>query len=185
RRRAAREGDHLDHAGPALRARTCLALRTGEHLRPQAGQGLPVRVHAARLDAARPRPARFRAATLPAPAGLWNELRDGQVPARRPDARAGPAAWQGLHDEALFRRDKSGRHDPGVHDSLAAHRSRGRKPRARDRRNQVRRRVMKNLFACLALALAIPAFADTTLDYNVLYTGTKAGAQKVVIGNDG
>ncbi len=44
---------------------------------------------------------------------------------------------------------------------------------------------MKNLFACLALALAIPAFADTTLDYNVLYTGTKAGAQKVVIGNDG
>jgi hypothetical protein len=44
---------------------------------------------------------------------------------------------------------------------------------------------MRILFAWLALAFAIPAIADTTLDYNVLYTGTKAGSQKVVTGNDG
>ena len=82
RRRAAREGDHLDHAGAALRTRPRLALCAGEHLRPQAGQGLPVRVHAARLDAPGPRPARLRTAAVPAPAGLRHELCDRQVPAR-------------------------------------------------------------------------------------------------------
>jgi Amidohydrolase family len=50
---------------------------------------------------------------------------------------------------------------------------------------------MRNLFACLALAFALPAFADTrpdiapTVDYNVLYTGTKSGALKTVTGQDG
>ena len=44
---------------------------------------------------------------------------------------------------------------------------------------------MRTLLACLALALACPALADTTVDYSVLYLGTKAGAQKIVTGNDG
>ena len=44
---------------------------------------------------------------------------------------------------------------------------------------------MKKLVACLALAVAFAAHADTTLDYNVLHAGKKSGAQKTVIGNDG
>ena len=44
---------------------------------------------------------------------------------------------------------------------------------------------MKKLFACLALAVAFGAHADTTLDYNVLHAGKKSGAQKTVVGNDG
>jgi hypothetical protein len=44
---------------------------------------------------------------------------------------------------------------------------------------------MRNFLACLALALAVPALADTTVDYNVLYSGTKAGAMKAVTGRDG
>jgi hypothetical protein len=44
---------------------------------------------------------------------------------------------------------------------------------------------MKKLLACLALAVACAAQADTTLDYNVLHAGKKSGAQKTVIGDDG
>ncbi len=44
---------------------------------------------------------------------------------------------------------------------------------------------MKTLFGCLALAVTFAAQADTTLDYNVLHAGTKSGAQKTVIGDDG
>ena len=44
---------------------------------------------------------------------------------------------------------------------------------------------MKKLIACLSLAVSCAALADTTLDYNVLYTGTKSGAQKTIVGNDG
>ena len=48
----------------------------------QAGQSLPGRVDPARLDASRPRPARLRAAALPAPARLRHQLRHRQVPDR-------------------------------------------------------------------------------------------------------
>ena len=44
---------------------------------------------------------------------------------------------------------------------------------------------MKKLLACLALAVACAAQADTTLDYNVLHAGKKSGAQKTVIKDDG
>jgi hypothetical protein len=44
---------------------------------------------------------------------------------------------------------------------------------------------MKKLLACLALAVASAAQADTTLDYNVLHAGKKSGAQKTVIRDDG
>jgi hypothetical protein len=44
---------------------------------------------------------------------------------------------------------------------------------------------MKKLIACLALAVAFAAAADTTFDYTVLHAGTKSGAQKTDIGNDG
>jgi hypothetical protein len=44
---------------------------------------------------------------------------------------------------------------------------------------------MKKLIACLALAVAAAASADTTLDYTVLHAGTKSGAQKTVVGDDG
>ena len=44
---------------------------------------------------------------------------------------------------------------------------------------------MKKLIACLALAVACAAQADTTLDYNVLHAGKKSGAQKTVIQDDG
>ena len=44
---------------------------------------------------------------------------------------------------------------------------------------------MKKLLACLALAIACAAQADTTLDYNVLHAGKKSGAQKTVIRDDG
>jgi len=44
---------------------------------------------------------------------------------------------------------------------------------------------MKSLLACLALAAAAPALADSTPDYDVLYTGTKSGALKTVTGQDG
>jgi Amidohydrolase family len=44
---------------------------------------------------------------------------------------------------------------------------------------------MKSLLACIALGFAFPALADTTHDYNVLYTGAKAGALKAVTGKDG
>lgn len=44
---------------------------------------------------------------------------------------------------------------------------------------------MKSLFACVALAVAAPALADSTHDYNVLYAGTKSGALKTVAGKDG
>ena len=62
----------------------------GQRVRPGAGQGLPGRMDAARLDAPRPRPPRLRAAALPAPAGLRHELHHRQGPARGPDARAQP-----------------------------------------------------------------------------------------------
>jgi hypothetical protein len=45
--------------------------------------------------------------------------------------------------------------------------------------------MTKALLAGLALAFALPALADTTHDYDVLYTGTKAGALKAVAGKDG
>ena len=44
---------------------------------------------------------------------------------------------------------------------------------------------MKKLIACLALAVSSAALADTTLDYNVLYTGKQSGTQKTVIVGDG
>jgi hypothetical protein len=44
---------------------------------------------------------------------------------------------------------------------------------------------MKRLLACLALAVACAAQADTTLDYNVLHAGKKSGAQKTVIRDGG
>jgi hypothetical protein len=44
---------------------------------------------------------------------------------------------------------------------------------------------MKRLLACLALAVACAAQADTTLDYNVLHAGKKSGAQKTVIKDGG
>jgi hypothetical protein len=44
---------------------------------------------------------------------------------------------------------------------------------------------MKILAACLALAVAFAAQADSTLDYSVLYAGKKSGAQKVVLRDDG
>jgi hypothetical protein len=44
---------------------------------------------------------------------------------------------------------------------------------------------MKKLLACLALAVACAAQADTTLDYSVLHAGKKSGAQKTVIKDDG
>jgi hypothetical protein len=44
---------------------------------------------------------------------------------------------------------------------------------------------MKTVIACLALAVAPAAQADTTLDYDVLYEGKKSGAQKIVIRDDG
>ena len=44
---------------------------------------------------------------------------------------------------------------------------------------------MKSLFACVALAVAAPALADSTLDYDVLYAGTKSGALRTVVGEDG
>lgn len=49
----------------------------------------------------------------------------------------------------------------------------------------MRPRALKALLAGLALAFALPALADATLDYDVLYTGTKAGALKAVTGRDG
>ena len=122
RRPAARPRDRLDHAGAARGARARLALRAGQPVRPAAGQGIPGQVDAARLDAPGPRPARLRAAALPAPARLRHQLRDRQAPARRPDARARGPARQGLHARAVLRRGERRRHDPGVHDPLAAHR---------------------------------------------------------------
>jgi len=44
---------------------------------------------------------------------------------------------------------------------------------------------MKRLLCFLALCFTFAAQADTTVDYHVLYAGTKAGAQKTVIGDDG
>lgn len=44
---------------------------------------------------------------------------------------------------------------------------------------------MKSLLACITLGFAVPAFADTTLDYDVLYSGAKSGALTVVTGRDG
>jgi hypothetical protein len=44
---------------------------------------------------------------------------------------------------------------------------------------------MKQLIACLALACAAAAHADTTIDYAVLHSGTKSGALKAVVGDDG
>jgi hypothetical protein len=44
---------------------------------------------------------------------------------------------------------------------------------------------MRRLLACLALAYACAAQADTTLDYSVLHAGQKSGAQKVVAGDGG
>jgi hypothetical protein len=80
--------DRLDHARAARRARPGLAAicRTNE-MGHRAGQGVPGRVDAARLDAPRPRPPRLRAAALPAPTRLRHELRHRQVPHRGPDPR--------------------------------------------------------------------------------------------------
>jgi hypothetical protein len=44
---------------------------------------------------------------------------------------------------------------------------------------------LKTLLACLALAVACAAQADTTIDYNVLHAGKKSGAQKTVAKDDG
>ncbi|HEX9707381.1 MAG TPA: amidohydrolase family protein [Steroidobacteraceae bacterium] len=44
---------------------------------------------------------------------------------------------------------------------------------------------MKRPTCLLALVFAFAANADTTVDYNVLFAGTKGGAQKTVIGDDG
>jgi hypothetical protein len=44
---------------------------------------------------------------------------------------------------------------------------------------------MKTLFACLALAVAGAAQADTTIDYTVLHAGKKSGTQKTTAGDDG
>ncbi len=44
---------------------------------------------------------------------------------------------------------------------------------------------MKSFLACIALAVASPALADSTLDYDVLYAGTKSGALRTVVGENG
>jgi hypothetical protein len=44
---------------------------------------------------------------------------------------------------------------------------------------------VKSLLACLALALACPALADTTVDYDVLHAGKKSGTLRAVTGKDG
>ncbi len=44
---------------------------------------------------------------------------------------------------------------------------------------------MKYLLACIALGCAVPALADTTQNYGVLYAGTKSGMLKAVTGKDG
>ena len=44
---------------------------------------------------------------------------------------------------------------------------------------------MRTLLACLALAVACAARADTTIDYNVLHAGKKSGAQKTVTQDGG
>ena len=81
----------------------------------------------------------------------------------------------GLHAVPVLRRGERRRHDPGVHDPLAADR-----PRTRGLE-------MKKLLAATALALAFSpaALADTTLDYDVLHFGKKSGAQTVVLRDGG
>jgi hypothetical protein len=44
---------------------------------------------------------------------------------------------------------------------------------------------MKFLLACISFAVALPAFADSTLDYDVHFVGVKSGALKTVAGKDG
>ncbi|MGH8129879.1 MAG: hypothetical protein ACRES3_03380, partial [Steroidobacteraceae bacterium] len=44
---------------------------------------------------------------------------------------------------------------------------------------------MRKFFCFCALSFALIANADTTLQYNVLFAGTKGGAQTTVIGDDG
>src|SRR6185369_8543989 len=137
RRRAAGAGDRLDHARPARRPRSRLALPPGQRIRSRAGQRLPGRMDPTRLDAPRPRPPRLRAAALPAPARLRHELHHRQGPARRPDARASPSARRCLHPEALVRGGLLRRHHPGFPDPLAARRER--RGDSRDRRQGVKR----------------------------------------------
>src|SRR5688572_12387823 len=171
RRPAARARDRLDHARPARGARPRFAVRARQHVRPSAGKGLPGGMDAARLDAPGPRPARLRAAALPAPARVRHELRDGQAPPRGPDPPARAAARQGLQHAPVLRRGERRGHDPGADDPVAGARAGG--------------RTMKTLTILAALAFATAASAETTLDYNVLHAGKKSGAQKTVIRDDG
>jgi len=46
-------------------------------------------------------------------------------------------------------------------------------------------RSLRFLLPCVALAVALPAFADTTYDYDVHFVGVKTGALKTVAGRDG
>ena len=44
---------------------------------------------------------------------------------------------------------------------------------------------MKSLLACVLLTFALPALADSTVDYDVHFVGVKTGALKSVAGKDG
>ena len=157
RRQSARAGDRLDHARAALRARPGLAARTGERDRHEAGQGVPGRVDAARLDASGPGSARLRAAAVPAAARIRDELHHRQVPDWTSCSRiAATSSAKQFTLRRFFTEFNAAGVIPGVDDPLAAHRQ-GREMKGSRHEHDVPARAAGARASRTAVALSLPA----------------------------